>query len=488
MSKSDTKEIINSSSLVILPFEFIPSADQNDSGLNSNMNNCIDKIKTLSHISKNKLIDPSKYNNYISNCISEQPIENDSSFLKSFTIDIGKLKGLNTNNIEVKFATEFQNKSVLHIGDSSLQIKIDRINIVINEIAQLGYFIFKIDYIDTENNALNILAELDFYRFYQTDKIIKNNKDLDKRFAIKSHKKNSDKEGNDTSRTDYYSLIEIIETYFDFISNSVRFIHSKPIMLHLISDRMNLDSSDSDLANTCYKVLRIPSKNSSGVHVEQDNETVKMHSPDAHITFCTMSEGAIIIDTITGEKKGKINDLVNKYFPAFILALNQREVMLKTTNDISQISYKNLNSEDRKTLNKLGQLRKKLNLIQLKQIFYNISLYHEIELFFSELQSKFRIETLLNDNNVSIEAIHSLLESERIKNEAAENKLEEEVQKKRDNNLSLILSLVGLFGAISALIDIYNFFFNPDNFNYRWIPIFVFVFLGTYLFWFYKKK
>ena len=76
------------------------------------MNNCIDTIKTVSHISKNKLIDPSKYNNYISNCISEQPIENDSSFLKSFTIDIGKLKGLNTNNIEVKFATEFQNKSL----------------------------------------------------------------------------------------------------------------------------------------------------------------------------------------------------------------------------------------------------------------------------------------------------------------------------------------------------------------------------------------
>ncbi len=482
MSKSDTKETINSSSLVILPFEFIPSTVQNDSGLNSNIKNCIDKIKMLPQ-TNTAIIDPSKYNNYISNYISEQPIESDVSFLNSFTIDIGKLKRVNSDTTEVKFATEFQNISVLHIGDSSLQIKIDRINIVINEIAQLGYFIFKIDYIDTETetNALNILAELDFYRFYQTDKITKNNKDLDKRFAIKSFKKNSDKEGNDTSKTDYYSLIEIIETYFDCISNSVQFIHSKPIMLHLVSNRMNLDSSDSDLANTCYKVLRIPSKNSSGVHVEQDNETVKMHSPDSHISFCTMSEGAIIIDTITGEKKGKINDLVNKYFPAFILALNQREVMLKTAKDISQISYDNLNSEDRKTLNKLGQLRKTLNLIQLKQIFYNISLYNEIELFFSELQSKFRIGTLLNDNNVSIEAIHSLLENERIENEI-------KAKKKRDDNLALILGVVGLFGAASAVIDIYYFFFNPDYFNHRWIPISVFLFLVTCLFWFYKKK
>ena len=489
MSKSDTKETINSSSLVILPFEFIPSAVQNDSGFNSNMKNCTDKIKTLL-LPKSAIIDPSKYINYISNCISEQPIENDSSFLKSFTIDIGKLKGLNTNNTEVKFATEFQNISVLHLGDSSLQIKIDRINIVINEIAQLGYFIFKIDYIDTETNVLNILAELDFFRFYKIDNITKQNKnkDLDKRFAIKSHKKNSDKEGNDTSKTDYFSLIEIIDTYFDFISNSVHFIHSKPIMLHLVSDRIHLDSSDSDIANTCYKVLRIPSKNSSGVHVDQDNETVKMHSPDSHISFCTMSEGAIIIDTIVGEENGKINALVNKYFPAFILALNQREVMLKTAKDISKISYKNLNSKDRKTLNKLGQLRKTLNLIQLKQIFYNISLYNEIELFFSELQIKFRIETLLNDNNVSIEAIHSLLENERIENEIKSNKIEEQAQKKRDDNLALILGVVGLFGAASAVIDVYNFYSSPANEPFWWLPSSVVLCIGSYLVWFYKKK
>lgn len=50
----------------------------------------------------------------------------------------------------------------------------------------------------------------------------------------------------------------------------------------------------------------------------------------------------------------------------------------------------------------------------------------------------------MNDNKGSIEAIHSLLESERISNEEEANKLLEEAQKKRDNNLGLILSLVGL--------------------------------------------
>lgn len=97
-----------------------------------------------------------------------------------------------------------------------------------------------------------------------------------------------------------------------------------------------------------------------------------------------MNEGAIVIDTSGANVD--TNTLVNKYFPAFILALNQREVMIKTAKDVSQIAYKNLNAEDSITLKKLTELRKTLNLIQLKQVFYNISIYNETELFFTELQ------------------------------------------------------------------------------------------------------
>lgn len=92
-----------------------------------------------------------------------------------------------------------------------------------------------------------------------------------------------------------------------------------------------------------------------------------------------MNEGAIVIDTPGGDND--TNKLLNKYFPAFILALNQREVMIKTAKDVSQIAYKNLNAEDSITLKKLTELRKTLNLIQLKQVFYNISIYNETELF-----------------------------------------------------------------------------------------------------------
>ena len=192
-----------------------------------------------------------------------------------------------------------------------------------------------------------------------------------------------------------------------------------------------------------------------------------------------MNEGAIVIDTPGGDND--TNKLLNKYFPAFILALNQREVMIKTAKDVSQIAYKNLNAEDSITLKKLTELRKTLNLIQLKQVFYNISIYNETELFFTELQKKFSIDVLLNDNKGSIEAIHSLLESERISNE-------EHAQKIRDNNLGLILSLVGLFGAASAVIDLYNFNHNPDSSAIWWLPYSVIFSFGAYLVWFYKIK
>ena len=493
----------NSSSLVVLPFQMLAEnsvanafeSDATDvqSSANSKeiFESYVNYIKKLP-ISSDKIVDSSKYHDYISNYISPYSEKENSSFLKIFSFQIANLKGLDISGQEIVFGKQLQDgKTKLFLGDSNLEIKFDKIIIVLNEIAQLAYFIFEIDYIIENDNALKLISEIDFYRYYKPKQVYDNNKKIKSQYAIKTLKEKKDKEGIITFKSNYITFYEIISNYFNHIFKSAKFIYDKPVMLHLFSQASKDVLSNDELINTCFNALRIPPLNKGKEEPNKPLETkleeshsvkpklAQLHYPDQSIVFCTMNEGAIVIDTPGGDND--TNKLLNKYFPAFILALNQREVMIKTAKDVSQIAYKNLNAEDSITLKKLTELRKTLNLIQLKQVFYNISIYNETELFFTELQKKFSIDVLLNDNKGSIEAIHSLLESERISNE-------EHAQKIRDNNLGLILSLVGLFGAASAVIDLYNFNHNPDSSAIWWLPYSVIFSFGAYLVWFYKRK
>ena len=493
----------NSSSLVVLPFQMLAEKSVENAfesysmGVHSNADSKIifesyvNYIKTLP-IKSEKIVDSSKYHDYISNYISPYSENENSSFLKIFSFQIADLKGLDTSGQETVFGKQFQDgKTKLFLGDSNLEIKFDKIIIVLNEIAQLAYFIFEIDYKIENDNALKHISEIDFFRYYKPKELMDKKQKHISKYLIRTIKEKKDKEGNITTDTNYIPLYEIIRNYFNYIFRSAKFIYDKPVMLHLFSKAGKDVLSNDELINTCFKALRIPplvkGKEAPNKPLEtklEDSHSIKpklaqLHYPDQSIVFCTMNEGAIVIDTSGANVD--TNTLVNKYFPAFILALNQREVMIKTAKDVSQIPYKNLNSEDSITLKKLSELRKTLNLIQLKQVFYNISIYNETELFFTELQKKFSIDVLLNDNKGSIDAIHSLLESERISKES-------EAQKKRDNNLGLILSLVGLFGAASAVIDLYNFYHNPDSIAFWWLPYSVIFSFGAYLVWFYKRK
>ena len=499
----------NSSSLVVLPFQMLAensvanAFDSDATGVHSNADSkeifesYVNYIKTLP-INSEKIVDSSKYHDYISNYISPYSEKENSSFLKTFSFQIADLKGLDISGKKIQFSNQFQDgKTKLFLGDSNLEFKFDKIIIVLNEIAQLAYFIFEIDYIIENGNALKLISEIDFFRYYKPKELMDKKQKHISKYLIRTIKEKKDKEGNTTTETHNIALYEIIRNYFSYIFKSAKFIYDKPVMLHLFSQAGKDVLSNDELINTCFKVLRIPTlikdKEVTSKPLEtklEESHSIKpklaqLHYPDQSIVFCTMNEGAIVIDTA-----GNVNTnaLVNKYFPAFILAINQREVMLKTSKEISQIAYKNLNADDSNTLKTLTELRKTLNLIQLKQVFYNISIYNETELFFTELQKKFSVNVLLNDNKGSIDAIHSLLESERISNEDKQNKLIEEAQKKRDNNLGLILSLVGLFGAASAVIDLYNFYHNPESITFWWLPYSVIFSFGAYLVWFYKRK
>ena len=190
----------NSSSLVVLPFQMLAensvenAFESDSSGVRSNADSknifesYVNYIKTLP-INDQKIVDSSKYHDYISNYISPYSEKENSSFLKIFSFQIANLKGLDTSGQEIVFGKQFQDsKTKLFLGDSNLEIKFDKIIIVLNEIAQLAYFIFQIDYKIENDNALKLISEIDFYRYYKPKGVCDYKKTIKPQYAIKTIK------------------------------------------------------------------------------------------------------------------------------------------------------------------------------------------------------------------------------------------------------------------------------------------------------------
>jgi hypothetical protein len=157
-----------------------------------------------------------------------------------------------------------------------------------------------------------------------------------------------------------------------------------------------------------YKALRIPPQKES---ITSNNYTdyIKVKNPDPLIKILTMNEGAFVVDCTHTDN----NYITNKYFTSFILALNQREILLLMNKAISFLNLLDSNEKDRLILiSKLQIMKNKINLFQLKQLIFSVSLNNEIGLFFNDLQQKFNIEILLRDNKDSVIEIHDLLSNE----------------------------------------------------------------------------
>ena len=290
--------------------------------------------------------------------------------------------------------------------------------------------------------------------------------------SVHSFTTSSNKEENKKT-----NISDIIKVHYTAIYNLIYFNHVKPTVVHLIHDSQAFEIEDEKMSELIYKTLRIPAKptNSNISHKINYNEIVKLQSPDENISFATMNEGVLIIDNTID-----LNALTKKYLPAFVLALNQREFLLKV---IRLAPYVDITE-----LKELKDLKKFVTEVYLKQISFTVSVYNEIDILFVELQKKFDIEILMRDNKESINEIHQLIEGLDKEDKAKKLGELEDAQKKRDNNLGLILSLVGLFGAASAVIDLYNFYHNPDSIAFWWLPYSVIFSFGAYLVWFYKRK
>ena len=241
-------------------------------------------------------------------------------------------------------------------------------------------------------------------------------------------------------------ISDIIKANYSEIKNLIYFNHKKPTVVHLIRDSQAFEIDDEKMSKLIYKTLRIPAKPdtlSNIPHKINYSEIVKLQSPDENISFATMNEGVLIIDNTI-----HLNELTKKYLPAFILALNQREFLLKVIRLAPYVDLKNLQE--------LKDLKKFVTEVYLKQISFTVSVYNEIDILFAELQEKFDIEILMRDNKESINEIHQLIEGLDKEKKAEEDKAKDDADKVKSDNLNYIILALTIIQAISIFYTLFN--------------------------------
>lgn len=256
------------------------------------------------------------------------------------------------------------------------------------------------------------------------------------------------------------SIAEIVKNNYSEIYNLIFFNHVKPTVVHLIKESQVIDKDIETVSELIYKSLRIPGKSNENPSVLNKqsiySEVVKLQSPDQAICFATMNEGALIIDNTI-----KLSELGNKYLPAFVLALNQREFLLKVIRLVTSV--------DTSKIEELKDLKKFITEIYLKQISFTVSVYNEIDIFFTELQKKFDIEILMNDNKESINEIHQLIEELDNERKAAE-------EKEKATKLNFLIIGLTVIQVISIFYTLLVDFLENDT-----ILTNIFLFLNTVL-------
>ena len=110
-------------------------------------------------------------------------------------------------------------------------------------------------------------------------------------------------------------------------------------------------------------------------------------------------------------------------------------------------------------------MKKFITEIYLKQISFTVSVYNEIDIFFTELQKKFDIEILMNDNKESINEIHQLIEELDNERKAAE-------EKEKATKLNFLLAGLTVIQVISIFYTLLvDFLGNSKNLIYFFIFI-----------------
>ena len=427
-TESNIKEHL---SVMVFPFRIINENKENDAFdfKDSKIENVSEiSIESLKRKLENLKILPDnivdhKHHNFIKNYIADSTINNDSAFLQVYKLK----KDFFAKNELTKYNTNQHKLFINDIGDVEFA---DMCYVVLNKYAQIGYFIFGLHIQSNEKFTLEDLSTSKFFRYYTEDF---NNEKNNYQYSLRVYEK-KDENKNVVS---YISIQKIIKSYFGDLLCHVKFLYRKPINLHLFGKTYAQDFASESSGQLLFNLLRMPANDE---YLSDDSvipDTDFIQKTNDGIKFCGLNEGACVYDY----SLGRVLNLFKKYFPSFILAINQREIMIKTNNEISLLNIKDFESGiDKSVIEKLKKLKKNINIFQLKQVLYSISFYNEISLFYKELQKSFCIDLLLIDNKQSVMEIHSLLENE--------------LQEKFNLKIA-ILTIIQSASAIAAILE-YN--------------------------------
>jgi hypothetical protein len=419
-------------SVAIIPFKI--QKDKYEQFLSS--------IVKISKTDNFRFFDSTVYHKYVRNFISKGPniseqaeempklIANDNAFLSIYKIEENHLRKIILTSSKNKFLFE-TDKHSLKIQDKwSVSIYKDTY-VVINKNADYGYFILGINMSSDESQGLIDFQHCEFFRFLNQ---------RSKKYLISVYPLNNE---SSSSLLFEFNLKDYINSVFLEI-DSYEIPHEKPIILHLFNEDISITDT-LNLDHILYKTLRIPSNSAP---VVKDYKTGSLVQSKSGVTMSATIEGTIVI-----ESNKTLKELFNKYFPAFLLVLNQREVMININERISEISYSELEKFEDPLKKKLEKIKEDIQYFKFKQVIYSVSLIDEISIFYKILFRVFDIQILHKDNHESVKEILTLLSDERNKKEQAEKEKKETLEKEQAKKVEALLVFISVMGIGSLWVD-----------------------------------
>jgi hypothetical protein len=243
---------------------------------------------------------------------------------------------------------------------------------------------------------------------------------------------------------------------------------SKPYVLHLANlyghenESINLDGSE--INSKVHRLLRIASSGNSEI-----NKTSKLLSvsPDMHTKQFIFNEGAFAIE---GSKT--VSELLNKYYPTFLFALNQKYLFHYIQGKINELPLDEKSQTYKPEA--LKTLQQTMIYAEFSQIFTSLSNYNEIDMFFEKLRDQFKIDELKKEYLASIDGISRITQIN-------EDEKKEETEKLNSSRLNLILLLLTIAQVWPNIYELFH-----DKKEKLWVNvIFYFLIISVGIYFYY---